>query len=198
VCHRLTNGNRLDLVKTAHNPFELEDHGERHEKGRRLEYDAAGNGPLPRSLRVIGVLAVKSRQNIRVDRDHVFVRCRLSRSAASKPDSLRAPDLEGFTFTRPKPAAGSDAGTRRSAVVYSERLRRRHQKVPSQPTRGKGPIQDAGKQGTGRTTGETAAVKANPATGRGSYADPLGYPTHGVDPFGRADAVSAMASRWRV
>ena len=28
------------------------------------------------------------------------------------------------------------------------------------------------------------ASKANPATRRGSYADPLGYPTHGVDPSG--------------
>jgi hypothetical protein len=58
-------------------------------------------------------------------------------------------------------------GARRSAVVYSERIRRRHQEVPSQPTRGKGPIQDAGEQGTGRTAGETTAVKANPATGAG-------------------------------
>jgi hypothetical protein len=35
-------------------------------------------------------------------------------------------------------------------------------KSPPQPKRGKGPIQDAGEQGAGRTTGETAALKSKP------------------------------------
>ena len=30
--------------------------------------------------------------------------------------------------------------------------------------------------------------KSKPRLKRGSYADPLGYPTHGEDPFGRDDA----------
>jgi hypothetical protein len=37
--------------------------------------------------------------------------------------------------------------------------------------------------------------KSKPRQWRGSYAVPLDYPTHGVDPFGRADAVTAMASQ---
>jgi hypothetical protein len=37
--------------------------------------------------------------------------------------------------------------------------------------------------------------KQTPPLGRGSDADPLGYPTLGVDPFGRVDAVSAIASQ---
>jgi hypothetical protein len=58
-------------------------------------------------------------------------------------------------------------GARHSSAVHSERLRRRHQEIPLQPQKGKGPIQDAGEQGTGRTADETTTVKANPATWAG-------------------------------
>lgn len=40
-------------------------------------------------------------------------------------------------------------------------------------------------------------TKQTPPVGRGLYADPLDDPTHGVDPFGRANAITAIEARLR-
>ena len=69
----------------------------------------------------------------------------------------------------------------RDAIVCGERLRGQSIQIASWLKARKPDVPSVGRQNTG-------AQKSKPRVKRGSYADPLGYPTHGVDPFGRVDA----------
>jgi len=69
----------------------------------------------------------------------------------------------------------------RAAPVRGERLRWRRVEIASRAKARKRDVSSAGQQ-------NARAEKSKPRMKRGSYADPLGYPTHGVDPFGRVDA----------
>ena len=87
----LTNRLRLDLIEPAHDPFEFEDHCQRHKDRRRFDDHSSSEGTLPLGLRIIWIVAVEAREDVCIDGDHFLPRGRLSVAAGSNSESRRGP-----------------------------------------------------------------------------------------------------------